>query len=39
MTLGESDLLEGILANDNQFGWWVVPIRVLPSQSEELGIL
>ena len=39
MTLGESNLLEGILVNDNQFGWWLVPIRDLPSQSEELGIL
>jgi len=39
MTLGESNLSEGILANNNQFGWWVVPIRVSPSQSKELGIL
>jgi len=39
MTLGESDPSEGILANDNQFGWWVVPIRVSPLQSKKLGIL
>ena len=39
MTLGESNLSEGILANNSQLGWWVVPIRVLPSQSNELGIL
>ena len=39
MTLGESDLSEGILANNIQFGWWLVPIRGSPSRIEELGIL
>jgi len=39
MTLGESNLSKGILANDIQFGWWLVPIRDFPSQIEELGIL
>ena len=39
MTLGESDLSEGILANNSQLWWWVVSIRVSPLQSNELGIL
>ena len=39
MTLGKFDLSEGILVKDNQFGWWLVPIRDSPSESEELGIL
>ena len=39
MTLGESDLFDGILANEIQLGWWLVPIRGSPLQLEELGIL
>ena len=36
MTLGESLLLEGGLANTIHLGWWQVPIRGSPSQFEEL---
>ena len=39
ITLGESDLSEGVLANKSQLGWYVVPIRALPLQFNELGIL
>ena len=38
MTLGESLLFKGSLANAIQLGWWQVPMRGLPSQFEELGI-
>ena len=39
MTLGKSDFSDGILANKIQLGWWLVPIKGSPLQSEELGIL
>jgi len=38
MTLGESLLFVGSLANTIQLGWWQVPIRGLPSQFKELGV-
>ena len=39
ITLGESNLSTGILANNSQLGWCVVLIRSLPSLLDELGIL
>ena len=39
ITLGESNLSTGILANNSQLGWCVVPIRSSPSLLDELGIL
>jgi len=39
ITLEESNLSTGILANTSQLGWCVVPIRSLPSLLDKLGIL
>ena len=39
MTLGESDLSVGFLVNNSQLGWYVVPIRSLPSLLNALEIL
>jgi len=38
MTLGKSIPSDGIHVNKIQLGWWMVPMRGSPSQSEVLGI-
>ena len=38
-TLGASDWLEGILANESQLGWWVVLTSISPFWFEVLGIV
>ena len=39
ITLGESNLSAGFLANNSQLEWYVVPIRSLPLLLNALGIL
>ena len=39
MTLGESNLFAEFLANNNQLGWCVIPMRSSPLLLKALGIL
>jgi len=39
ITLEEFNLSIGILVNNSQLGWYVIPIRPSPSLLDKLGIL
>ena len=38
VTLGEVTLFARVIAKSDQLGWWIVPIKFLPSQLTVLGL-